>query len=647
MASSRKRSLSLLSAGIVASGIVPAGLAQPARDWQRWFTVSVPGDHVRSGRLQVRPIERTGPRHDRALARLRGQVIMRIEPLDIHVVRVPSGMDEEVYAEALMDSGDYAWVAPDWYIYPASECASNDPSLFRQWHLDAVQATRTWEITTGLSDATIALVDTGVDKDHPDLADNLVCGYESIGQCPFQCPLEECTEGGSVEDVNGHGTRVAGIAGAIGNNQKGVSGVGWNFSLMPVRVSNNSDGGAFHSDVLQGIVWAAQQGVDAINVSLGCVEVPSNDEVGEFVMDEGGLLVWAIGNMGQRQTFDHEHVVVVGGTQEGDKAWANSDYGPAMDISAPARNIFSTNWHGGYGSGSGTSFASPIVCGTIAMIRSWFPQMEPEDVEALLYESAVDLGEPGRDEYFGHGRVDTYRAMVFGILGGLQENERISKAPPEDCSAISDADDGRFRQGFGLWGRAYVSADQESLDALASLDPAAYWIADGIGLDGWGLPEHGASEVNGAWLKGFVQVPADGLYVVRLTSDALSDLSIGGRRVVLRESGESGEITSLAIVRLEQGWRTFDLRYLSEDGLGTVGVTICPIDSFGRVQSGRPVALAHGIDLADWTLDGTVDTDDFFAFLTDFGAMRARADLDRSGEVDAQDFFIYLDNFAF
>ncbi len=647
MAPSRGRSLSLIVAGIVASGVVPAGLAQPSPDWQRWFTPSVPGDHVRSGRLQVRPIERSGPRHDRAIARLRGRVVTRIDPLDIHVVRVPAGMDEEVYAQILMDSGDYAWVAPDWYIYPASECASNDPSLFRQWHLDAVQATRTWEITTGLSEATIAVVDTGVDKDHPDLADNLVCGYESIGQCPFQCPLEECTEGGSVEDVNGHGTRVAGIAGAVGNNNTGVSGVGWDFSIMPVRVSNNSDGGAFHADVLQGIVWAAQQGVDAINVSLGCVEVPSNDEVGEFVMDEGGLLVWAIGNGGQRQTFDHPHVIVVGGTQEDDEAWPNSDYGPGMDIAAPARNIFSTNWHAGYGSGSGTSFASPIVCGTIALIRSWFPQMEPEDVEDLLYASAVDLGEPGRDERFGHGRVDAYRALVFGILGGLDENERISPAPPEDCSAISNTDDGRFRQGRGLWGRAYHSDEAESLDALATLEPDGYWIADAIDLGTPGMPEQDGRPPNGAWLKGFIQVPADGLYVVRLTSDALSDLSIAGRRVVLREADEDGPVTSLAIVRLEKGWRTLDLRYLSEGGLGTVGVSLCPIDSLGRIQSGRPMALAHGIDLADWTLDGTVDTEDFFAFLTDFGAMRDRADLDGSGEVDAQDFFIYLDNFAF
>src|SRR5207237_949281 len=156
----------------------------------------------------------------------------------------------------LMGTSAYQYVEPDWICYP--QLTPNDPFFGSQWHHATIHSEKAWDVLTGSSSITIAITDTGVDHTHPDLMALLVPGYNAVDN------LAE-TSGGQTNDVNGHGTHVAGDAAAAGNNGIGVSGVGWNFRIMPIRVSNVSGGGSSSSALSAGARWAADHGAKVIS----------------------------------------------------------------------------------------------------------------------------------------------------------------------------------------------------------------------------------------------------------------------------------------------------------------------------------------------------------------------------------------------
>ncbi|MCB9844995.1 MAG: S8 family serine peptidase [Phycisphaeraceae bacterium] len=584
---------------------------------------------------------------DRARHRLDRWRLGRIEPLDLDIVRVPAGMSDVGFIASLACDGEYEYVVPDWIVYPAGR-ESDDPQLDSQWHHAVMQSRRAWEIGTGSPDVVVALVDTGVDTDHPDLQDARVCGYHSVGQCPFDCPEDECNEGGAVEDINGHGTATAGCAAAIGNNGLGVAGMGWNLSIMPVRASDQENGGAFHSDVLQGIVWAASHGARVVSVSFGCVEIPTNDEVGEYVMSKGGLLVWALGNAGINFDFESPHYITVGGTRE-DDTWYNGNFGPAMDVSAPARNIFTTKRGGTYSTFTGTSFAAPLVSGTLALMFSEFPDLTPRQAEEYLLESAVDLGPVGKDNRYGVGRVDAYRALVTAAVGGLPPATIIS--PPceeEDGTLIQPDDPPTPREWPGVWARHYFIKDITGLPDFGSLKPFESMIVASIGTEEPRTTSRRQPPSAGRVYETTVYVDSSDAHLVVLRTDGFSRLLIGDRCVAMNEPGGDEAQTSLAAVWLDEGWHRLRLEYLNPSGPARVSVAIEPL----HAHKHSPVAdtglrrASSAILRADWTLDGSLDAEDFFAYLESFGGADPRADLNTDGRVDADDFFAFLDLFT-
>lgn len=318
------------------------------------------------------------------------------------VIKVPQGMSEGELAAVLMATGDYEFVEPNWTLFPA--ITPNDSQYGSSWQHSRLQSEAAWNIETGTSDIIVAICDSGVDLDHPDLEDALVSGFNSgTGQTQ--------ANGGDVDDINGHGTFVAGCAAAQGNNNRGVVGVGWDFSIMPIRVSNNTDGTASAFAIQEGARWASENGAQVVNASFSGGTSAANQGVGRYLKERGSLLFWASGNDGSFIEPNRPDYVLVGSTTSSDNRSGFSNFGPAVDVTAPGSSVRSTRRFGSYGNGSGTSYASPIAAGVAAMIFSTNSDLIPDDVQDVLYKSVDDLGATGRDDFFGRGRVNTFNAV--------------------------------------------------------------------------------------------------------------------------------------------------------------------------------------------------------------------------------------------
>ena len=363
--------------------------------------IAIPGEREFRGELIVHAKE--GKVAD-AEARVAPLTLRTSTFVPERVIKVPDGMSEGQLAAMLMATGDYEFVEPNWTLFPA--VTPNDPQFGSSWQHTRLQSTDAWDIETGGSNIIVAVCDSGVDLDHPDLQDALIPGFNSeTGRAQ--------AIGGEVDDVNGHGTFVAGCAAAQGNNATGVTGVGWDFSIMPIRVTNRSDGNASAFAILDGARWAAENGAHVVNASFSGGTSASNQSTGRYLKEHGALLFWAAGNDGSFITPNRPDYVLVGATTSSDNRANFSNFGPAVDVTAPGASVRSTRRFGTYGNGSGTSYASPIAAGVGAMIYAMNPDFIADDVQDILYHSVDDLGAPGRDDSFGRGRVNTHNAVLL------------------------------------------------------------------------------------------------------------------------------------------------------------------------------------------------------------------------------------------
>lgn len=316
------------------------------------------------------------------------------------LIRVPIGKNEDSMNSSLMASGLYQYVTPDWKVYPLAK--PNDPLFSSQWHHVTMKSEKAWNHHTGLT-VKVAIVDTGVDLTHPDLAANLLKGYNSVDK-------RAEVDGGQVQDINGHGTHCAGDAAGIGNNGRGVAGVGWNLKIIPIRTTNSSGGGAWVSDMMDGARWAVSQGAKVTSHSYSGVDDPQIQTTAQFVRTKGSLLFYAAGNDNRNLSgFDHADAIVVGASGPDDKKAGFSAFGKAIDVFAPGVGIVSTTLGGGYGGASGTSMACPVAAGAAGLIFSYNPKLTPAKVEEILTTTCVSMGS---QDTFGWGRIDLEKAML-------------------------------------------------------------------------------------------------------------------------------------------------------------------------------------------------------------------------------------------
>ncbi len=315
----------------------------------------------------------------------------------LQAISIPRGVMRDASIRAIAALPGVRYVEENARV--SSGEVSCDPYYADQWHLPRIGAARAWDASTGDPGVVVAVVDTGVDAEHQELAGRVLKGYDFV-------------EGDSdTSDANGHGTHVAGIAAASGDNGVGVAGVAWRASILPVKVLDES-GYGYYSDVIAGIRYAADQGADVINLSLGGSACSlALQEAVDYAHGRGSIVVAAAGNEGLDSLSYPaacQYVIGVGASDQDDLPASFSSRGKDLDLLAPGTAIYSTYPASRYIKMSGTSMAAPQVAGALALLLSVRPGLNPQDAESALTQSASDIGPKGRDDFSGWGllRVD-------------------------------------------------------------------------------------------------------------------------------------------------------------------------------------------------------------------------------------------------
>ncbi|MFD2382529.1 S8 family peptidase, partial [Paenibacillus xanthanilyticus] len=325
-----------------------------------------------------------------------------------YVIRSSQKLTEDMMAY-LKKNWDPLYVEPH-YLYLTNDTQGNpDRSIVPndvlysdyQWNLPSIEAEKGWSVAKG-SGVLIGVLDTGVQLDHPDLAGKLAEGSNMV------------TPDSPPDDDVGHGTHVAGIIAANVNNNEGVAGLSWYNKILPVKVLDSSGAGSTYS-VAEGIIWATDHGARVINMSLGnYAEAEFLHDAIRYAYDHDVVLIAASGNdntIRPGYPAAYPEVLAVASTDPDGAKSSFSNYGDYIDVAAPGASIASTYPGSQYAALSGTSMASPHAAALAGLIRSLNPELTNVEVMDIMRHTAKDLGDPGKDPYFGYGQIDIIRAL--------------------------------------------------------------------------------------------------------------------------------------------------------------------------------------------------------------------------------------------
>lgn len=417
-----------------------AGTAAPAGAAERARPEPLPAATRAKGTVRLAVTFAPGADADAVLATVRGdgaKVARRIPQLRVVSVEVPALAATRI-ATALahrpgvtdvspVQAREYAYV-PDDTAYATS-----------QPYLATVNAPAAWDVSKGDAGTLIAIVDSGVDVAHPDLAGKVAASHNAV------------TGTTNVTDTLGHGTFAAGVAAATTDNALGVAGAGFDSRLLAVKVAD-AQGEIATDDEAAGIVWAADNGADVINVSLSGSTTDATEQAAvAYAIGEGALVVASAGNDGvsaQSYPAAYSGVVAVGATTGTSRA-SFSNYGSWVDLGAPGVNIRSTAPTAGstmfsasYDTADGTSFSAPLVAGAAALLRSANPALGQAAVAAALTDGTT--GSYG----FAHGRIDFAAALAqlapVTVPALTAPADAATVAGDVTVSATSTADRARF-----------------------------------------------------------------------------------------------------------------------------------------------------------------------------------------------------------
>lgn len=353
-----------------------------------------------------------------ALAAKHGlKVHRKFEPLAMAVVE-PKAMSAAA-RQALLAEAGVAFVEAE--LLPSREAfkqttelprrttGTADPLRPKQWHLDHMGIPKVWAAKPDLKEVVVAVIDTGVDLNHPDLKAKLVPGYNAAAP------------GTPPQDDQGHGTATAGCVAAVMDNGEGVAGVAPNAKIMPVKVGNGA------STIVDAMMWAADH-ADMITMSLsikpGMADYPTALETtrraAQYVMSKNCPMACSMGNTGSTSKNvpaayagnDVPNLIAVGASDPNDNVARFSTTGHWVSLAAPGTSIMTTKKGGGYGAVDGTSFSTPITAGVMALMLGAGAPRDPKEIKARLQATAKDIDAPGNEDKSGAGRVDAFRAVM-------------------------------------------------------------------------------------------------------------------------------------------------------------------------------------------------------------------------------------------
>ena len=344
------------------------------------------------------------------------------------------------------------------YTYRIEVDEPNDVLFGEQWALQRIKGVEAWDITTGDTTVLIGVIDTGIEWKHPDLHDAVWVNHleDRNGNGQFDpWPLDEVREGvagdldgidqdgnGYADDVigfdmvdqnipnfgdwsgrdgvpldeQGHGTNVAGVIGATRNNGIGIAGIAPGCRIVPIRAFDATGDGQ-DDDIAAAIIYAANIGVDVINMSFGdTYRSPLLQDAVRYAYARGVVLVASSGNDGvpdPHYPSGFEEVISVGATTDQDLLTIFSTFGSQLSLVAPGQDVLTTDLDGKYRTVTGTSFSSSYVAGVAGLLRTLHPGWKPEEVQGALELSASDLGTKGWDENYGAGILDAEAALLW------------------------------------------------------------------------------------------------------------------------------------------------------------------------------------------------------------------------------------------
>ena len=336
---------------------------------------------------------------------LKGQVlssmtVKRTENVLGYWLVEPGVSESSAQLESRLDRNIYVENASPNYVLNAVD-TPNDALYGQQWHLPRVSAPLAWNLQKGLPTTKIAILDTGVDTSHPDLAAKLLPGKDFINN------------DNDPNDDHGHGTHCAGIAAAITNNSIGTAGLGRNCSILPGKVLAGNGSGSFDA-MDQAIIWAADQGAKVVSLSLGApgADLPSSQAAVNYAIGKGTIVIAAAGNNGNQIKFYPaalQNVVAVASSDPNDTRSGFSNFGDWVHVAAPGSGIMSTTKGGGYGFNSGTSMACPVVAGLAGLV---FTQAGLSTSPVAIRNYIQNNCDPVvGGQYVIHGRINAFKAL--------------------------------------------------------------------------------------------------------------------------------------------------------------------------------------------------------------------------------------------
>ncbi len=344
------------------------------------------------------------------------------------------GTPVETAVERLQAVDGVEFVEPN--RYRETYATPNDPSFAAQWGLAHINAPAAWDRTTGSANVTVAVIDTGIDLDHPELAPLLVAGTDMVDLGPNPTPPAGWRFEGDFQgrdnlpqDEVGHGTHVAGTIACLSNNGAGVAGVTWACRLMPVKVltrlvrisDGRVSGTGSAADISAGIRWAVDNGARVLNLSLGgTTDTQVERDAIAYAIAQGAVVVAAMGNAFQQGNptsypAAYPGVVAVGAINSANARAGFSQTGAHIDVVAPGVGILSTVWDNGFTNMDGTSMASPHVAGLAALILSCNGGLTAAQVADIIRQTSRALrdnpADPVPNNTYGFGCIDAAAAI--------------------------------------------------------------------------------------------------------------------------------------------------------------------------------------------------------------------------------------------